>query len=231
MDQQGEPAGSDIEIAYEVARRMNLHPVVMRFPAGLLTSHLARGDCDVIVAALKLDAKITNTWNMIPYYQTGQVLLVAKGNPLGIKRTLDLCGKTAGALKGSLDYAHLAGIAPYNSALGLTSNCAAVHGQVLTAKMYASDQSGLASLQAGSIAAYLMDSTRAGTYLLAHPGALDYVPGIFLDATKEGMVVRKNLGELQGGIKSALRTMMVDGTYVAILKKYGLETGALTAPR
>jgi polar amino acid transport system substrate-binding protein len=50
-----------------------------------------------------------------------------------------------------------------------------------------------------------------------------------LDDVKEGISVGKANTGLESGVKTALQSMIDDGTYVKILTKYGVQADAVTS--
>jgi polar amino acid transport system substrate-binding protein len=227
--QNGEAVGSDIDLAAEIARRLDLYPVFVTVPNKSLVAYLNRGNCDIVIARTPVTTTQLAATGMVPYFHAGQVLIVTRGNPNKITRTLDLCNRTAGAMKGSMEYNHLAGAKPYNPALGLSANCQAAHLQTIKIAQYGSFVDALAALKANKIAAFLAPSAMAGYLVSIEPDALELVSGVWLDDVKEGIMVSKSKPGIQGAVLNQLKKMLRDGTYLQILQKYGMELDALTA--
>jgi polar amino acid transport system substrate-binding protein len=68
----------------------------------------------------------------------------------------------------------------------------------------------------------------AGYYAVQHPDQFE-LAGLTLNVAKEGISVGKGNPKLESAVKAALQSMMDDGSYLAILKKYGDDSGALTS--
>ena len=70
----------------------------------------------------------------------------------------------------------------------------------------------------------------AGYYTVQQPDQFE-LSGLTLDVALEGISVPKEHSGLRDGVVAALMSMMADGTYTAILTKYGVEDGGLTADK
>jgi polar amino acid transport system substrate-binding protein len=228
LDASGEPTGSDIDIAREIARRLDLYPVIANTPTNALNAGVTRGACDIAVSGTAIVAAQLKVTDMVPYFHAGQVFMVQKGNPNKIARTLDVCGKSVGVIKGSVEASHLVGNGQYNPALGLSSNCQAAHVQTIKVVQYGKFDDALAALKADKVVAFFAPSPIAGYTVLQQPDSFELVPGIFLTDVKEGIAVSKANWQLRVAVTNALRLMLLDGTYGQILGKYGLDWGALT---
>ena len=79
------------------------------------------GKCDIIVSAQNITAERLDQVNMIPYFRAGQAFVVAKGNPEGISKPLDLCGKSVAAEQGTTEVDYVLGTGDYKGA-GRTSS-------------------------------------------------------------------------------------------------------------
>ena len=76
---------------------------------------------------------------------------------------------------------------------------------------------------------YFADSPVAGYYTVKQPDQFQLSGVPPLETAKEGISVAKDKTALRDAVKAALISMINDGTYVTILKKYGVETGAIQA--
>jgi ABC-type amino acid transport substrate-binding protein len=72
----------------------------------------------------------------------------------------------------------------------------------------------------------------AGYYVTQHPDQFELVAGVNLDPVKEGISVGKGTSgptQLETAVKTALQSMIDDGTYLTILTKYNVQTCAVTS--
>ena len=75
---------------------------------------------------------------------------------------------------------------------------------------------------------YFADSPVAGFYAKQHPDQFE-LTGLTLEVAIEGISVDKGHTGLRDAVKTALLSMISDGTYTQILTKWGVQDSALTA--
>ncbi len=226
FDASGNPTGSDIEIAQAIATQLGLKPQIVNSVFDTIIAAVTSGKCDIIVSAQNLTTDRLKQVNMIPYFKAGQAFVVAKGNPENIKTQDDLCGKTIGAETGTTEADFVQGTGDY-AGKGLSKQCTDAGKAAIDLKQYDKDSDALLALSSGQVAAYFADSPVAGYYTVEHPDQFE-LSGVTLEIANEGISVPKDKNGLADAVKAALLSIMSDGTYDQILKKYGLEDGAVT---
>ena len=229
VDAAGNPTGSDVDLAREIAKRLGLQAVIVPTATAKAVTALHGAKCDVVMSGQGITAALLAQVSMIPYFHAGQAFVVAAGNPGGIKTVYDLCGKAVGARKGTAAASHLSGTAPYNSAVGLTARCQAARLAAISVKTYVKDSDAMAAIAAKKLDAYFADSIVAGNLAFGQPDQLTVAPGLVLDDAMQAMSLWKDKADLYQGVWNALESMIQDGTYLEILKKYGADSGAITA--
>ena len=229
LNASGKSIGSDVDLAGEIATRLGLTLKVLNTASAKILATLAARQCDIIISAQPITPTLLTKVDMIPYFQAGQAFVVADGNPAGIKTSYDLCNKTVSVRKGSLEASHLSGTTPYNAARGLLANCQAARMAPIVVKTYAKDSDALAALIANKVVAYFTDSQVAGWDVALQPNQLALVPGLVLNPVTEGISITKNQNDIYGAVRLALQSMIDDGTYLKILTRYGLQSGAVAS--
>lgn len=227
FDDQGNPTGSDVDIATELANRLGLKLEVINSVFSTIIEALTGGRCDIIISAQNINADRLKQVDMIPYFKAGQAFVVATGNPKNIKVKDDLCGKTVAVQEATTELDFLEGTGDYKGS-GLSDGCTKAGKQAITVKTFAKDNDALLALQSGIADAYFADSPVAGFYAAQHPDQFA-LSGLTLEVAIEGISVDKGKTGLRDAVKSALLSMISDGKYGEILKKYGVEDSALTA--
>jgi polar amino acid transport system substrate-binding protein len=227
FDDQGNPTGSDIDIGIEIGKRLGLTGQIENSVFDTIIAAVTGGKCDIIISAQNINADRLKQVDMIPYFQAGQSFVVAKGNPKGIKTQDDLCGKSIGAESGTTESDYIKGTGDYTGQ-GLSKACTDKSKPAITLKEYQKDSDALLALQSGAVDAYFADSPVAGYYTVQHPDQFE-LSGLVLAVAKEGISVPKDKTALRDGVKAALLSMINDGTYLTILKKYGDDSGAIPA--
>jgi polar amino acid transport system substrate-binding protein len=230
FDDQGNPTGSDIDIGAEIAKRLGLTQAVNNTVFDTIIAALKGSKCDIIISAQNITSDRVKQVDMIPYFQAGQSFVVAKGNPKAINATTDLCGKTVGAETGTTEVHYLQGTGDYKGA-GLTQACTKAGSAAIVVKEFEKDSDALLALQAGQVDAYFADSPVAGYYTVQHADQFELSPIAPLEPALEGISVQSDDAHkvLRDAVQQALVAMINDGTYTTILKKYGVESGGITA--
>jgi len=227
FDAQGNPIGSDIEIAQGIAARLGLTPVIQNSVFDTIIAALQGGKCDIIASAQNITADRIAQVNMIPYFQAGQSFVVAVGNPAGITSQDSLCGKKIAAETGTTEVDYLNGTGGYKGQ-GLSKACTDAGNPAITVTTFAKDTDALLALQTGKVDAYFADSPVAGYYAVQHADQFQ-LSGVVLGVALEGLSVAQDKTGLTGAVQQALVSMINDGSYAAILQKYGVQDGAVTA--
>ena len=75
---------------------------------------------------------------------------------------------------------------------------------------------------------YFADTPPAAYYTIQHPDQFDLAPIPPLAPAVVGISVPKDKTALHDAVRTALLSMVADGSYVAILTKYHVQDGALT---
>ena len=101
----GDPEGFDVEIAKLIATKMGLTEDQITFTETVSQNRepfLQNGQVDIVVATYTINDKRKEVIDFAgPYYEAGQDIMVAKGNPEGIEGPEDLAGKKVCSVEGS----------------------------------------------------------------------------------------------------------------------------------
>ena len=236
FDANGDPTGSDIDLGTEIANRLGLKAQVVNSVFDTIFAAVTSGKCDIILSDTNITADRQKQVSMILYFQAGQSMLVAKGNPQNINATTDMCGESVAVESGTTEVDYLQGTGEYKGK-GLPADCAKAGKKNPTVIIAQKDSDALQQLQAGKVVAYFTDSPVAGYYVSQH-GDQFQLTGQVVEPAPVGIGVpcgqtdctSAPLTPLGQAVQTALKSMMADGTYGKILDKYGLSNGAVTLP-
>ena len=102
---QGVPEGFDVEVAKIIAGELGIAPEEIEWKETVSAnreSFIQNGDVDIVVATYTInDARKQLIDFAGPYYEAGQDIMVATGNPLAIEGPDDLAGKRVCSVEGS----------------------------------------------------------------------------------------------------------------------------------
>jgi polar amino acid transport system substrate-binding protein len=229
LDKSNKAVGSDIDLAAEIAKRLSLQIAVKSTVFDTIIPALTGGSCDVIVSAQTITDARKQAVDMIPYFAAGQSFVVLTSNQSTISAITDLCGKAVAAEKGTVEADHIAGTGDYNATTSLNAQCKTAGKANITLKVFAADTDALLALQAGTVVAHFTDEPVAGFEVVNGNGAFAMLPSLTVERGAEGISVTKNHPELKAAVTAALQQMIDDGTYLTILTKWGVQSGAVAS--
>lgn len=223
FDDSGAPTGAEVDLGTEIAARLGLEAVIVNSVSDTIVAAVNAGKCDIIISTMAITAERKEQVDFITYFQAGQSFVVATGNPENIHTQEDLCGKSIAAQTGTVEVDHLQGTGEFEKK-GLSAACESAGLDAIDIQTYQKDSDALLALQSGQVSAYFADSPVAGFYVAQHPDSFE-LSGLSLEVAKQGIAVPKEKPELKAQVQRALGTMVRDGTYIAILEKYGVADG------
>lgn len=227
LDDQGNPIGSDMEIAAGIADRLGLKLEVVNTVFDYIIPAVTGGKCDIIISDQNITTDRVKQVDMIPYFQAGQAFAVAKGNPQGIATELDVCGKKVGAETATTEIQYLEGTDLYKDSGGLKKKCTDAGKAAPQAVPFEKDPDAFLALAAQQVDTYFADLPVVAYYVQKQPDQFEQAPITPLSPIKAGISVPKGKTVVSDPVKAALIAMMNDGSYVEILKKYSVDSGAL----
>ena len=221
----GEPdpgvQGIDPDLAAELGRRLGVRLTFVNVKFDSLLDSLRSGRIDAIISGMSATPDRAEQISFIEYFQAGTSMVVARGNPKGIRAIGDLCGKTV-TVQSATTQADLA-VKQQKSCPG---------GQPLQVRQFDSGSQALlevkyrhadASLTDFPVAAYNAKVSAAGQDFQVVGGQIE--PGPF------GIGVRKGDSPLREALRTALRQIIADGTYDRVLGKWNVAAGALKSAK
>jgi len=211
-DAAGNAVGFDIDIANEIASRLGLTTKVVNFKFDDIIPALNAGQFDIVVSAMTVTDDRSKVVDFVPYFDAGQAVLVAKGNPKGIKTLDDLSGKTAAAEQGTTEETTL------NDLNDKLTKAGKPKVNVLT---YPADTDAVDQLRIGRADATLHDSPVAAYYAKLNPNFEVAIPNY--DAAPEGIAIAKTNKPMLDAVNAAVTAMKSDGTLDAIKAKWGVK--------
>lgn len=214
-DENGKPAGVNIEIAQEIARRLGLESETRETPFEALIDDVAGGMCDMSISAQHITKARLERIDMLPYAQGIQHVVVRTGNPAGIVRLTDLCGKVLAVQTGSTHVDLVLGQGDHTGA-GIDRDCAAAGQAKVDLREFADDGEAAESLASGKADAYI------GSDFVAIDRPAEFELATALPPIRNGIGLAKDHPALRAAVEDAFQAMIGDGTYQAILERFGV---------
>ena len=154
--------------------------------------------------------------DFVSYYRAGSTWTVQKGNPKKVD-TSDLCGNKIAVQTGTVQEDEANKIAKQCETDGKKdAEVASYKRQAEAATAVATDKADV----------FYADSPVAGYAISQTDGQLEAL-GKDVGVVKEGIAIQKNNTKMATAVQKAVQKLMDDGTYMKILKHWGVESGAL----
>jgi polar amino acid transport system substrate-binding protein len=220
LDAQGEPAGFDIDLINAISHNLSVRPEIVSDDFQSLITDLLARRFDVVISAVSITPELQQEVDFVPYFRGGQSLLVAQGNPLHIHLLSDLCGKTVAVKQDSSEQRALA---------QASDLCRQDKKVAITIVVISQYMDVLHLFQLKHVAAAYEDSSMVDYYINLYP-QLFSLGGAVIGTTVEGILLRKNDSAMLAAINLSLQALQANGTYHALISKWGLYRGDIMLP-
>jgi polar amino acid transport system substrate-binding protein len=211
--------GFDVDSAKAVAQRWGLQLEVRNTAFQSLVPDLENGRCDIMWTALFVNDTRLGKLDAVPYLTTGHEVLVAAGNPKGIKTLDDLCGKKVSIQSGGLVEEEIA---------KASTACTTGGKPAIEIQPYATVAEEMQQIVQGRVDAVWETDTQIGDFMGKNPGKYEVAIVVSQDAAY-GVYFRKNHTDIADALIDAFKALKADGSWAAIATKYGQDP-ALLAP-
>lgn len=221
FDENDNPTGFDYDLSQAIAAKLG---VAFSFEDqdwdGIIPS-LQSGTHDIIMSGMNDTVERQEKLDFVDYFNAGFAVVVAKGNPNGIKTFADLCGKTVAIQTATAQIDLINAVNP---------SCSKKI-EVLEFPTDGDAQNAIragkavAGVNDGQVAAYTAQTAGDGEYFEIVTPA-DAPEGYTSVLTGIG-VLKKNTG-LTAAIQAAVASLIADGNYAKLLEKWNLSAFAVT---
>lgn len=212
--------GVIVDLAAAMGKEMGTPIVFESIPfKGLLPAMEAKR-VDIAFTLMNDTPEREKVIDFVDFFNLGTMLLVRKGNPDHVESLEAACGKTVSTVQGSTQVQLVD---------EMSAKCKAAGKQPIGNLQYAQPSDARLQVQNGRVAAFL-GNTPVMVYLAktAEDGKLfDVVAGHEYQPVPLGIGVSKSDSALRDRLKKALDALIANGSYRAILTKYGVEGGAV----
>jgi len=208
----------DLDKAMTALLGVKLRLVVVGFPE--LIPGVQDKRFDVAVDGISDTRARQKVVNFVDYADAGQVILAPTAKADGVTNLLDICGH-------SLAYA--VGTFGQQIANDVAALCAKAHKPLPSQTAFPDAPSIQLAIESGRISYELESTATAGYDAKASKGRISAIAVPSSQATGdfasslEGVVVPKGVPQLAEAIRDALTRMLQDGTYLSILKTWGVQ--------
>lgn len=209
--------GFDADLAKALGTVLGLKVNLQNAPFDSLVESVKNGKFDLGVSSFTINADREKQVDMVSYFNAGTSWAVEKGNPAGITPD-SACGKKIAVQKGTVQV---------DDITARSKTCTGAGKPAITIDQYQLQSDATAAVVSGKDDAMLADSPVVA-YAVKQTGDKLEVTGQTYDAAPYGIAVPKGQGQYTQAIQGAMQKLMDSGVYLDILKKWGVDSGAIT---
>lgn len=209
--------GMDVDLFTAVAAKLGVKADFRNAGFDTIILGVTSGKYDAGVSSFTINSQRKQQVNMVSYFNAGTQWAVKKGNPKKVDPA-NACGLNVGVQKGTVQIDDLT---------ARSKKCTNTGKKAIT-QVVEQDQSKVTTdLLSGKTDAMLADSP-VGLYAVKQTGGQLQALGGIYDSAPYGFIVPKSQKDFATAIAGALSAIKADGTYAAVLKKWGNQTGAIS---
>ena len=209
------PIGFDIDIAKALANMFGLEAVPQTSNFDSIIPSIGT-KYDIGISSFTITPERMEAVDFVSMFKAGSTWVVKKGNPNKVD-TSDLCGLKIAVQTGTTQEEEVNAAAKQCKADGKSEV------QILSNKLQTDVTTNVAT---GKADIFYADSPVAGYAIAQTEDTLEAL-GEDVGVTKEAVAIKKGDSDTAKAVQAALQKLMDDGTYMKILKHWGVEAGAI----
>ncbi len=213
-------AGMDADLAAALATVLKLKAQVVNVKFDNIIPGLASGKYDLGMSSFTDTKDREKTVDFVTYFTAGTSFFVKKSGGPNIQSLSDLCGHHVSVESGTTEQ---------TDAQTQATACTGGGKAAVDVQVYPDQNSANAALSSGRADVGMADSPVAA-YQVAQSNGTFALSGPSYGNAPYGIAVPKGNG-MAAPLLQAVKDVMADGTYATILKKWGIQGGAITNPQ
>ncbi len=211
--------GMDVDLGNAIAKELGLTAKFVNSPFDSIIPALQSGKYQLGMSSFTDNKAREKVVDFATYFTAGTTWAVQTGNPL--KVNIDsACG---------LKIAVQTGTVQVDDINARSTACTKAGKRAITIEKYQLQTDATTAVVSGKDVAMLADSPVTGYAVSQAAGKLQLLGTSYGDAPY-GVAVPKDSGTFKDAILAAIKTLISNGTYTAILTKWGVQTGAISTP-
>lgn len=212
--------GMDPDLGKALAAVMGVKVKLVNASFDGIIPGLAAGKYDLGMSSFTDTKERQKTVDFVTYFQAGTSFYVkAAGGPT-INSLADLCGHTVGVERGTTQA---------SDATAQSGKCKSAGKSAVKVSVYPDQNAANLAISSGRAQVGMADSPVAA-YIVKQSKGQFKLSGKSYNTAPYGIAIPKGNG-MAKPILAALKVLMSDGTYKAILTKWGIQEGAITNPK
>lgn len=217
-DANGNVIGMDADLAQALGTVMGLKVNVVNASFDTIIPGLAAGHYDLGMSSFTDTKKREQTVDFVTYFNAGTSFFIKTGGP-AINSLADLCGHKVSVESGTTQE---------DDAKGQSTACTKAGKPKVTVEVFGTQTDANLALSSGRADVSMADSPVAA-YQVHQSGGKFALSGPAYGTAPYGIAIPKGNGMAQA-VLAALQDLMSKGTYLQILTKWGIQSGAITNP-
>jgi polar amino acid transport system substrate-binding protein len=212
--------GWDVDLFNAIAAKLGLKTEWQSAVFDAIIPGIESGKYEMGVSSFFITDDRKKQADMVSYYNVGTQWLTKKGNPNGIQPDAACGKKVAVQTNTAQDTDDLA---------KRQEKCKSEGKPAITIDRYQRQDQATASVVSGKDDATLADSPVMAYAVKQTNGQLELL-GDAYDTYFYGSVIKQGQAEFAQAVADAVKALIADGTYKAILDKWGVQAGAIDSP-
>jgi polar amino acid transport system substrate-binding protein len=209
--------GWDVDLFGAIAAKLGLKAEFVTAPFPTLLQAVQSGKYEIGVSSFTINPDREKQSLMVSYFNAGTQWATQKGNPSGITPD-NACGKKVAVQQGTVEVDDLT---------ARSKTCTKAGKPGIKIDQYAAQDAATTAVVSRKDDAMLADSPICA-YAVSKVGSELELLGDIYDAAPYGFVLPKDQTQFAKAIQGATQAVIDDGSYMAVLKKWGVDGGAIT---
>jgi polar amino acid transport system substrate-binding protein len=206
----GKPVGFDIDMANAIAKLWKVKAKFVKTGFTGLLPALASKRCNMVISGIFVTPDRLKQFPAVTYMRSHRALVVAAGNPKGIKGPNDMSGKSVAVQAGTKYEEYLKALNDQFKSAGRAQ---------MDLHSYPGDTDAVGQILVGRADVVLTQDTSGAYQRKQHPGKLA-MAYLFPESDAFGIYYRKSDTKLGTALKSAIKTLKKNGTLRKIAAKH-----------
>lgn len=217
FQQDGKTVGFDVDLMAELGRRVGLRSEMLGMDFVGIVPAVSAHRIDAAVSGMYITPARQEVLDFIPYLLIGNQLMTAAGNPGHLQDKDGLCGHPVAVPVNT----------QFEKALHALDNACTKGGKPPIAIQLVPNSAVLAlTVSQGRAEAGLTSNTTVASMMAQSPGTFAPLGAPFDADTRLGIGIAKDNPALRDALDAALHAMQADGSYAALVRKWGLPPDA-----
>jgi polar amino acid transport system substrate-binding protein len=212
--------GMDADMMKALGEVMGLKVEMVNANFEAIIPGLAAGRYDVGASSFTDTKEREKVVNFVDYFSAGISFYAKSSANPGVNELADLCGKTAAVEKGTVEQ---------EEAEAQSKKCGKEGKKAVSVLVYTGQNAVNLAVSSGRAEVGMADSPVVA-YQIKQSGGQFKLAGKSYEFAPYGLAFPKTSGMTQP-IYAALKQLMANGTYMKVLEKWGIQSGAISAPK